>query len=78
MAGAGFEEGLARVRRMETNNRTGENAKGMSARTPRQRGANAGFASNPTNGASIGRVGVRSGKGRLGPMGRIRRRASGT
>ena len=74
---AQFEEGLRRVRRMEENNRTGQNAKGMGARTPRKAGARTGFASNPTSGASISRVsGTKAGMGRLGAMGRVRRKAN--
>lgn len=77
MAGGNFEEGLRRVRRMEENNRTTEQAKGMGARTPRNAGARAGFASNPTSGASISRVsGTKSGKGRKGAMGRVTRKAN--
>ena len=75
---ANFEEGLRRVDRLEENNRRTSMAKGMGARTPRKRGATSGFASNPTNGAGIGRVSAtRSGMGRKGAMGRITRRASG-
>lgn len=69
-----MEAGLRRARRMETNNRTGENAKGRGARTPMKMGARAGFASNPTNGASIGRVSPRAGMGRKGMAGRVARR----
>lgn len=73
---AQFEEGLRRVRRMETNNRANSNAKSSAVATPRMRGAVSGFASNPTTGASIGRVRVRRGKGRLGPAGRVSRRSA--
>lgn len=74
---AQFEEGLRRVNRMEENNRRTPMAKGMGARTPRKPGARTGFASNPTSGASISRVsGTRSGGGRKGAMGRVRRMAN--
>lgn len=72
-----FSGGLDRVRRMESNNRRSAAAKSRSARTPRKPGARRGFASNPTSGASIGRVSARGGMGRKGPAGRVRRSASG-
>jgi hypothetical protein len=45
--------GQGRVGAKERNNRRGEGAKGMMTRTPRKRGAQAGFASNKKKGGGI-------------------------
>lgn len=45
--------GQGRVGSKERNNRRSEAAKGTMAKTPRKRGASAGFASNPTKGGGI-------------------------
>ena len=49
------DTGQGRVRRMERNNRNNDGAKGAMAKTPRKRGAQAGFASNPTKSGGINR-----------------------
>ena len=41
------DTGQSRVNRMEKNNRRSESARGSMAKTPRKRGAQSGFASNP-------------------------------
>lgn len=53
MAGAGMDSGQDRVKRMERNNRNVEGAKGSNVKTPRKKGAQAGFASNKTKGGGI-------------------------
>lgn len=71
-----FEAGLARVGRIERNNRRSSAAKGTGAATPKKAGAKRGFASNPTSGASITGMKMRGGNGRRGLAGRVSRRSS--
>lgn len=46
-------EGQARVKRLEMNNRNTSTAKGPGMTTPKKKGAQSGFASNPTKGGGI-------------------------
>lgn len=66
MAGAGMDSGQDRVKRMERNNRTQPDAKSTAAKTPRKKGAQAGFASNKTKGGGVFRSLKSSGNSALG------------
>lgn len=49
------DTGQGRVGRMERNNRNTPGARGPMTKTPRKRGAQSGFGSNPTKGGGISR-----------------------
>lgn len=66
MAGSGFDSGQSRVKRMEKNNRTGSGPKSDATKTPRKKGAQAGFASNKRKGGGIFRSLKGSGNSALG------------
>ena len=55
MAGGPDTPGQERVGRLERNNRNSSMAKAESVKTPRKRGAQAGFDSNATKGGGINR-----------------------